>query len=73
MKCNKNNINSPINENPPVNEKFAAAFNGVAVQTMRNWRHQGRGPAYLKLGSRVVYLLEDLKRFREESRINPEK
>lgn len=24
-------------------------------QTFAHWRHEGRGPAYIKLGSRVAY------------------
>ena len=28
---------------------------GLKVQTLRNWRFQGRGPAYLKLGAAVRY------------------
>lgn len=59
--------------NPAINEKEAALFMGVAVQTLRNWRHQGRGPAYYKVGTRVVYLTEDLKSYREKRRIDPGK
>ena len=59
--------------NPPVNEHEAARLLGVAVQTLRNWRHQRRGPAYWKAGSRVNYLVEDLKSYREKRRIDPEK
>lgn len=37
----------------------AAEFLGVAPQTVRKWRHLGRGPAFIRLGdsmkSRVVY------------------
>lgn len=58
--------------NPPVNEHEAARLLGVAVQTLRNWRHQRRGPAYCKAGTRVNYLVEDLKSYREKRRIDPE-
>lgn len=37
---------------------------GVAPQTLRDWRMQGRGPAFLKLGhpvsGRVMYRAEDV-------------
>ncbi len=56
----------------PVKEHEAARLLCVAVQTMRNWRHQGRGPNYCKIGTRVSYLIEDLKLYREERRIVPE-
>ena len=53
-------------------DKIAAKKIGVAVQTLRNWRHQRRGPAYLKLGRSVRYQLEDLKKFMENNRIDPD-
>jgi predicted site-specific integrase-resolvase len=60
---------------PPLNEFEAAKFLGVAVQTLRNWRHQVKGPPYLKLSpgprGRVCYLYEDLKNYRDERRIVP--
>ena len=62
-----------FNLNAAVNEHEAARILGVAVQTLRNWRHQRRGPAYLKSGTRVNYLVEDLKAYREKHRIDPEK
>lgn len=61
---------------PPLNEIEAAEFLGIAVQTLRNWRHLSKGPAYLKLSpgprGRVVYLIEDLQDYRTQCRINPE-
>ncbi len=27
----------------------------AAVQTLANWRHEGRGPAFIKVGARVAY------------------
>lgn len=31
-----------------------------AKQTLAKWRHEGRGPAYFKCGSRVLYRGADL-------------
>lgn len=31
---------------------------GVATQTLRNWRMQGRGPTGFKVGRRVMYRRE---------------
>ena len=63
------------NYHPPLNDVAAAAFLGVAVQTLRNWRHVGKGPAYLKLSpgprGRVGYLIEDLQGYRNRCRIDP--
>ncbi|BBO88184.1 helix-turn-helix domain-containing protein [Desulfosarcina ovata] len=36
-------------------EKELAEILNVHVQTLRNWRFQGRGPAYAKFGSSVRY------------------
>lgn len=36
-------------------ERPAADHCGVAPATMRNWRHQGRGPSYRKCGRTVLY------------------
>ena len=36
-------------------EKEAAEFFGLRPQTLALWRHQSKGPAYIKLGSSVRY------------------
>lgn len=33
----------------------------LSVRTLQRWRWQGKGPAYLKLGRRVVYRLADVE------------
>ena len=56
-----------------LNEKEAAKLLGFAVQSLRNWRHQRRGPAYLVVNARSIrYRVEDLKKFIEARRIDPE-
>jgi hypothetical protein len=52
-------------------EKETSKLLRVAVQTLRNWRHLRRGPAYLKLGRAVRYRDDDLMAFIEKHRINP--
>ena len=54
-----------------LNEKQAALELGVSVSTMRAWRFRQRGPAYCKLGRRVVYLPADLAAFKAANRIQP--
>ena len=39
----------------------AARFLGLSDRTLEKHRTYGTGPAYRKLGGRVVYALEDLK------------
>lgn len=38
------------------------------VETVRYWRHVGKGPASFKLGRRVLYARDDVLRFIEEAR-----
>jgi hypothetical protein len=43
-----------------INERKAAEYLGLkSRQTLSNLRHQGRGPAYCKVGRRIIYRLED--------------
>ena len=37
-------------------------------ETVRYWRHIGKGPKSFKLGRRVLYAQEDVKAFIEEAR-----
>jgi predicted site-specific integrase-resolvase len=55
-----------------VAEGEAAKFLGLSVQTLRNWRCQGRGPAYIKKGRMVRYAMQDLVDFMAMGRIDPE-
>lgn len=36
--------------------------------TLRNWRWKDIGPKYLKIGSRVRYLLQDIKQYEKENK-----
>lgn len=38
------------------------------VETVRYWRHVGKGPKSWKLGRRVLYAREDVEAFVEEAR-----
>ena len=40
----------------------------IQVQTLRNWRNTGKGPAFHKFGGRVLYSLEDVRCYETESR-----
>lgn len=52
-----------------VDEVEAARLTGLSIYTLRNWRFQGRGPAYVKFGRAVRYSLEDLRTFAERCRV----
>ena len=55
-----------------LNDKEAAAWLQVSTQTLANMRCRGEGPAYVKVGGKLVrYLLEDLEEFARGHRITP--
>jgi Helix-turn-helix domain len=35
----------------------------LSTRTLEQWRWQGKGPKYLKIGGRVVYRVEDVEAF----------
>ncbi|WP_028321269.1 helix-turn-helix transcriptional regulator [Desulfatiglans anilini] len=56
-----------------LNEKQGAEWLNVKVQTLRNWRHLGKGPVYFVVGERSIrYTEEDLERFAYARRIVPD-
>ena len=44
---------------------------GVSPATLANWRSAGRGPAYLRIGGRVVYPEKAIEQWLEAQLINP--
>jgi len=55
-----------------VNDVKAAKILDASPQTLRNWRHLGKGPEYSKKGRMVRYSLKSLIGFMESGRITPE-
>lgn len=55
-----------------VNDVEAAKILSVSPQTMRNYRHLGKGPAYSKRGRMVRYRVSDLMAFMAAGRIDPQ-
>jgi hypothetical protein len=54
-----------------VPEKLAAPIVGVARMTLANWRCQGRGPSYRKIGRSIFYPLAELLEWRDRHRVTP--
>ena len=58
--------------NEPLTESEAAACLGLKVATLRAWRHQARGPAFVRLGRaircRSFYLTPEPKQSRQRAR-----
>ncbi len=55
-----------------VSDIVAAKIIDVSPQSLRNWRHLGRGPVYHKRGRMVRYKVQDLLNFMAAGRIDPE-
>jgi predicted site-specific integrase-resolvase len=55
-----------------VNDVEAAKILSVSAQSLRNWRHLGRGPVYCKRGHMVRYRVQDLLDYMSAGRIDPE-
>lgn len=41
----------------------AAEYTGLARATLKKWRSTGEGPAYARVGSKVVYRVADLDQY----------
>lgn len=50
-------------KNPKLSNKEAAIYLGVKENTLEIWRCKHKGPRYSKLGTRVLYDLDDLEEF----------
>ncbi len=55
-----------------IDERSAAARLGLERQTLANWRFQGRGLPYVKLGRSVRYDPDAIEKFCRQNTINPE-
>ena len=55
----------------PLTEPEAAVRLGLKVATLRAWRHQKKGPAFLRLGRAIRYLSTDLDEFVQANRYQP--
>lgn len=53
---------------PYMPQALAAEFLGLSPKTLERFRVEGRGPAFLKLGRRVVYSRDDLVKWAEAQR-----
>lgn len=48
-----------------LNQKELARRWGISHRTLERWRYIGQGPAFLKLGGRVLYRLPDVEAFEQ--------
>jgi predicted site-specific integrase-resolvase len=38
----------------------------ISHRTLERWRHKGTGPAFLRIGGRIMYRLEDIEAFEKD-------
>ncbi|MBL4543495.1 MAG: helix-turn-helix domain-containing protein [Rhodobacteraceae bacterium] len=51
-----------------LNQVELAARWKISPRTLERWRWTGEGPAYVKIGGRVVYRLDDVETYERERR-----
>ena len=65
----------PKGRNPHLSEilipEEAASFLRISPETLRQWRHLGEGPKYLKMGRSVRYNREHLENWLQEIAVEP--
>lgn len=49
----------------------AAEYLGLHPRTLDNWRSQGCGPRYVRVGRRIVYRVADLETYIESRTVEP--
>jgi len=49
-----------------LSSKWLARRWSISHRTLERWRHDGTGPAFLKIGGRIVYRLEDIQVFEKD-------
>lgn len=52
-----------------LNTKEAAEFTSISSVRLEEWRSRGGGPAYHKVGRKVLYSVEDLRAFMGSNRV----
>ncbi|WP_446721314.1 helix-turn-helix transcriptional regulator [Luteococcus sp. H101] len=53
------------------NWQAASFLGGLSPNTLTQWRADGKGPRFVKLGSRVAYRKQDLRDWAESQVIEP--
>jgi hypothetical protein len=55
-------------QSPYLDQEAAAAYMTLSPRTLEKFRVRGDGPAYFKIGKRVLYKVEDLIKWVEAKR-----
>ena len=55
-----------------VTQKELARRWTLSHRTLERWRSEGKGPAFMRLGGRIIYRLDDVARYEREQLCLPE-
>lgn len=58
-------------EHASIAEPGAAVYINYKISTLRAWRRQGRGPAYIRYGRSIRYRIADLDAWVAAHRVDP--
>lgn len=58
----------PDNDEILIPSRHMPAYVGLSVQTLARWRHEGKGPEYVKIGRLVAYNVRELRRWIDNQR-----
>ena len=62
---------NPTQKNHYLTDKQVSDLTGIALQTLRNYRHFGKGPPYVKLEKSVRYRESDVIEFMDSRIVTP--
>ncbi len=54
-----------------LNDEGATKFLNLAKGTLPVWRHHGKGPKFIKIGTAVRYRIQDLEEYINSNTVNP--
>lgn len=54
-----------LNNKKSLTPDEAAELFGYKATTLRNWRHQGRGPKFIRDGRLIIYRPKDIEQYQE--------
>lgn len=62
---------STLDDDALLTDVEAAAAFRLNAGVMRNWRHQGRGPAFVRHGRKVAYQIRAVRQFLASHTVDP--
>lgn len=66
-------MSNTTTQNDMLTEDAASAYlGGIPPRTLRQWRHLGKGPPYVKVGHHVRYSRRDLDAYLAAHRVDPQ-